>query len=81
MSINILDLTLVKALERMQAGAFSAVEYVQAMLERNREAEHLNAVVSLDEAGVLEAAVQRDRQRQGTELNSAPTLHTMTGND
>ena len=41
--MNILDLTLVKALERMQAGEFSAVEYVRAMLERSRDAAHLNA--------------------------------------
>ena len=62
--MEILDLTLVKALERMQAGEFSALEYVQAMLERYREVTHLNAVVSLDENAVLEAAAQRDRQRQ-----------------
>ena len=77
MSINILDLTLVKALERMQAGEFSSVEYVQAMLERNREAEYLNAVVYLDEAAVLEAATQRDRQRQNNDnpaLLGAPLL-------
>ena len=62
--MNILDLTLVNALERMQAGEFSAVEYVQAMLERNRETAHLNAVVCLDEQSVLASAAQRDRQRR-----------------
>ena len=63
--MGILDLTLVKALERMQAGEFSAVEYVRAMLERHRETAHLNALVCLDEQSVLEAAKQRDRQRRG----------------
>ena len=75
--MNILDLTLVKALERMQAGEFSAVEYVRAMLERNREAQHLNAVVYLDEAAVLQAATQRDRQRLDNDnpaLLGAPLL-------
>ena len=62
--MNILDLTLVNALERMRARKFSAVEYVQAMLERNRETAHLNAVVCLDEQSVLASAVQRDRQRR-----------------
>ena len=57
-------MTLVNALERMQAGEFSAVEYVQAMLERNRETAHLNAVVCLDEQSVLASAAQRDRQRR-----------------
>lgn len=74
---DILDLTLVKALERMQAGEFSAVEYVQAMLERNREVARLNAVVYLDEPTVLEAAAQRDRQRRDNgnpELLGAPLL-------
>ncbi len=75
--MNILDLTLVKALERMQAGEFSAVEYARAMLERNREAQYLNAVVYLDEAALLEAAAQRDRQRQDDDnpaLLGAPLL-------
>ena len=62
--MNILDLTLVNALERMQAGEFSAVEYVQAMLERNGEMAHLNALVCLDEQSVLASAAQRDRQRR-----------------
>ena len=57
-------MTLVKALERMRAREFSAVEYVQAMLERNRETAHLNAVVCLDEQSVLASAAQRDRQRR-----------------
>ena len=75
--MNILDLTLVKALERMQAGEFSAVEYVRAMLERSREAAHLNAIVSLDEQSVLESAALRDRQRRDNgspELLGAPLL-------
>ena len=75
--MNILDLTLVKALERMQAGEFSAVEYVRAMLERSRDAAHLNAIVSLDEQAVLESATQRDRQRRddgSPELLGAPLL-------
>ena len=75
--MNILELTLVKALEQMQAGEFSAVEYVQAMLERNRQAQYLNAVVYLDEAAVLQAATQRDRQRQDDDnpaLLGAPLL-------
>lgn len=75
--MNILDLTLVKALEQMQAGEFSAVEYVQAMLERNREVAHLNAVVCLDEQSVLESAALRDRQRRDNgspELLGAPLL-------
>ena len=75
--MNILDLTLVKALERMQAGEFSAVEYVRAMLERSRDAAHLNAIVSLDEQAVLESATQRDRQRRDDgrpELLGAPLL-------
>ena len=75
--MNILDLTLVKALERMQAGEFSAVEYVRAMLERSRDAAHLNAIVSLDEQAVLESATQRDRQRRddgSLELLGAPLL-------
>ena len=75
--MNILDLTLVKALERMQAGEFSAVEYVRAMLERSRDAAHLNAIVSLDEEAVLESATQRDRQRRddgSPELLGAPLL-------
>ncbi|MDE0512351.1 MAG: indoleacetamide hydrolase [Gammaproteobacteria bacterium] len=74
---DILDLTLAEALERMQAGEFSAVEYVQAMLERNREVAHLNAVVCLDEQSVLQAARQRDRQRRNNgnpELLGAPLL-------
>ena len=69
--MNILDLTLVNALERMQAGEFSAVEYVQAMLERNGEMAHLNALVCLDEQSVLATAAQRDRQRQD---NGNPAL-------
>ncbi len=69
--MNILELTLVKALERMQAREFSAVEYVQAMLERNKEAAHLNAVICLDEQSVLDSAAQRDRQRQD---NGNPAL-------
>ena len=75
--MRILDLTLVEALERMQAGEFGAVEYVRAMLERNRETEHLNALVCLDEQSVLEAAGQRDRQRRDNgnpELLGAPLL-------
>ena len=75
--MGILDLTLVKALERMQAGEFSAVEYVRAMLERHRETAHLNALVCLDEQSVLEAAKQRDRQRRDNgnpELLGAPLL-------
>ena len=75
--MDILDLTLVKALERMQAGEFSAVEYVRAMLARDRETARLNAVVYLDEAAVLEAAAQRDRQRRdggAPELLGAPLL-------
>ena len=74
---DILDLTLAEALERMQAGELSAVEYVQAMLERNREVAHLNAVVCLDEQTVLESAAQRDRQRRDNgnpELLGAPLL-------
>ena len=69
--MNILDLTLVNALERMQAGEFSAVEYVQAMLERNGEMAHLNALVCLDKQSVLASAAQRDRQRQD---NGNPAL-------
>ena len=69
--MNILDLTLVNALERMQAGEFSAVEYVQAMLERNGEMAHLNALVCLDEQSVLASAAQRDLQRQD---NGNPAL-------
>ena len=69
--MNILDLTLVNALERMQAGEFSAVEYVQAMLERNGEMAHLNALVCLDEQSVLASAAQRDRQRRD---NGNPAL-------
>ena len=74
---NILDLTLADALKQMQAGEFSALEYVQAMLERHRETAHLNAVVCLDEQSVLEAAKQRDRQRRDNgnpELLGAPLL-------
>lgn len=75
--MDILDLTLVKALERMQAREFSALEYVQAMLKRNREAARLNAVVCLDGESVLESAAQRDRQRRhygSSELLGAPLL-------
>lgn len=76
--MDILDLTLVKALERMQAREFSALEYVQAMLKRNRKAAHLNAVVCLDGESVLEAAAERDRQRRHysgrPELLGAPLL-------
>ena len=61
--MNILDLTLVNALKRMQAREFGAVEYVQAMLARNREVAHLNAVVCLDEDSLLHAAGLRDLQR------------------
>ena len=64
-------MTLVNALERMQAGEFSAVEYVQAMLERNGEMAHLNALVCLDEQSVLASAAQRDRQRRD---NGNPAL-------
>ena len=74
---DILDLSLTGALERMQAGVFSAVEYVQAMLERNREVARLNAVVALDEPRLLAAAAQRDRQRRdddNPELLGAPLL-------
>ena len=62
--MNILELTLVNALERMLAGEFGAVEYVRAMLERNKEVAQLNAVICLDEDRLLEAAARRDRQRQ-----------------
>ena len=69
--MNILELTLVKALERMRARGFSAVEYVQSMLERNREVAHLNAVICLDEDSLLHAASQRDGYRQD---NNNPVL-------
>ena len=69
--MNILDLTLVNALKRMQAREFGAVEYVQAMLARNREVAHLNAVVCLDEDSLLHAAGLRDLQRQN---NGNPAL-------
>ena len=75
--MNILELTLVKALERMRAREFSAVEYVQAMLERNREVVHLNAVICLDEDRLLHAASQRDGHRQDNDnpaLPGAPVL-------
>ena len=75
--MEVLDLTLVNALERMQAGEFSAVEYVQAMLQRNRECAHLNTVIHLDEQSVLDTAAQRDRQRQDKDspaLLGAPLL-------
>ena len=75
---DILDLTLAQALQRLRAGDFSAVEYVQAMLARNREMAHLNALVCLDEQAVLDAATQRDRQRRRScgdlELAGAPLL-------
>lgn len=64
MSSDILDLTLTQALQRMQAGEFSAVEYVQAMLARNREVARLNALVCLDEQAALDAAAATDRQRK-----------------
>ena len=64
-------MTLVKALELMQAKEFSAVEYVQAMLARNREVAHFNAVVCLDEDSLLHAAGQRDLQRRD---NGNPVL-------
>ncbi len=64
MSSDILGLTLTQALQGMQAGEFTSVEYVQAMLARNREVAHLNALVCLDEQAVLDAAAQTDRQRQ-----------------
>ena len=69
--MEILDLTLVRALESMGGGAFSAVEYVQAMLERNREVAHLNAIVCHDEASLLASAARRDRQRRH---NNNPAL-------
>ena len=62
--MNILDLTLTQALQRMQAGEFKAVEYVEAMLARNREVARLNALVCLDEQAVLDAAAATDRQRK-----------------
>ena len=62
--MNILELTLFNALERMLAGEFGAVEYVRAMLEHNKEVAQLNAVICLDEERLLEAAARRDRQRQ-----------------
>ena len=74
---DILDLTLVKALERMRAGEFTSVEYVEAMLERHGETAHLNALVCLDEQAVLEDAARRDRQRRhngNPELLGAPLL-------
>ena len=75
--MEILDLTLVRALESMGGGAFSAVEYVQAMLERNREVAHLNAIVRQDEASLLASAARRDRQRRHNDnpaLLGAPLL-------
>ena len=75
--MEILDLTLVRALESMGGGAFSAVEYVQAMLERNREVAHLNAIVCHDEASLLASAARRDRQRRHNDnpaLLGAPLL-------
>ena len=70
-------MTLVRALESMGGGAFSAVEYVQAMLERNREVAHLNAIVCHDEASLLASAARRDRQRRHNDnpaLLGAPLL-------
>ena len=64
MSSDILDLTLTQALQRMQAGEFKAVEYVEAMLARNREVARLNALVYLDEQAALDAAAATDRQRK-----------------
>ena len=61
----------------MRAREFSAVEYVQAMLERNREVVHLNAVICLDEDRLLHAASQRDGHRQDNDnpaLLGAPVL-------
>ena len=75
--MNILELTLVNALERMLAGEFSAVEYVRAMLERSREVVHLNAVICLDEDRLLYAASQQDGHRQDNDnpaLLGAPVL-------
>ena len=75
--MNILELTLVNALERMLAGEFGAVEYVRAMLERNKEVAQLNAVICLDEDRLLEAAVavpQPLSARAYCLPGSAPTL-------
>ena len=75
--MNLHELTLVKALERMQAGEFSALEYAQAMLARYRQNTHLNPIVCLREQAVLDAAAQRDRQRRSRgnpKLLGAPML-------
>ena len=75
--MNLPDLTLVKALERMQAGEFSALEYAQALLARHRQHAQLNAIVCLDEPALLKAAARCDRQRRSRgnpRLLGAPLL-------
>ena len=73
----------VNILERMLAGEFGAVEYVRAMLERNKEVAQLNAVICLDEDRLLEAAARRDRQRQagGRRLAVGVCLEGSAGSD
>ncbi|MCY4338467.1 MAG: indoleacetamide hydrolase [Gammaproteobacteria bacterium] len=64
MTDNILELTLTDALQHMRHGEFSAVEYVEAMLARQRQLAQLNALVGLDEQAALAAAAVCDRRRQ-----------------
>lgn len=58
------DLTIAEAMRQMAAGRLSAERLVQACLQRMREGERLNTMITIDAEGALAAARQVDADRQ-----------------
>jgi Asp-tRNA(Asn)/Glu-tRNA(Gln) amidotransferase A subunit family amidase len=59
------SLTATEAAARICAGTLSSEALVQAYLQRAKSRTHLNAFVTLDEAGALKAAREADQRRAG----------------
>lgn len=58
------ELDALDAVLRMSRGEFSVERYAEALLERCRELQSLNAFIALDPQRVLQDARQRDRERR-----------------
>jgi mandelamide amidase len=61
------DISATEAVTAMRQGDLAAEDYAVALLQRCREADHLNAFQTLDPDRVLEAARDSDRRRQSGE--------------
>jgi mandelamide amidase len=71
MSSALTHLSATEAVSAMRDGDLRAEDYVQALLDRARELEHLNAFRTLDPAVVLDDAREADRHRsQGRALGA-----------